>query len=335
MASTPVITSDNVITEAEASAVMDVLDEISLHDGAQSSLLWQGGEIRWEGPITNRLYNAWSCTKSFTSVCVGLMVDEGKLDIDAPATQWLPELKELYPDVTLRHLLTFTSGVKPKDNDADPGQKIDPFDLDQPRFPVGRCLHYSPESEWIGLAVSRVSGKGMAELFWERIGRKIGLDEALFDWRVLGERDGITLNGASGGFGAGVHISAENLLKFGQLMLQRGEWNGEQLICTAWLNEAQRSQEIAAVPPWDALDGWYRDWLPGTYGLHFWVNGIKLNGQRLWPSASGSVFAAQGNKNQICLVVPECDAILVRMGDDGVIPMQSYDQVLAKLKEFA
>jgi hypothetical protein len=53
-----------------------------------------------------------------------------------------------------------------------------------------------------------------------------------------------------------------------------------------------------------------------------------LDGRRLWPSAPAKTFAAQGNLNQICLVVPEWDLIIVRMGDDGVIEMQDYDRVL-------
>lgn len=323
----------NAITPADAAAVMAVLGEISLHDGAESAILWQGGEIRWQGPVTNRLYNAWSCTKSFTSTCVGLMVGDGKLDLDVPATEYLPELKTHYAGVTLRHILTFTSGLKPRGNDGDPAVQIDPFDVVEPRYPLGKCLHYSPESEWLALAVARAAGKPMAELFRERVGDKIGINYDQFDWRNHGERDGLTINGGSGAFGAGVFTSAENLLRFGQFQLQRGAWNGEQLVSKDYLIDATSSQRLAAAAPWDAYEGWYRDWLPGTYGLHFWVNGIKLNGQRLWPSAPGTTFAAQGNRNQICLVVPEWDAILVRMGDDGVIHMPNYDKVLKRLKE--
>ncbi|WP_309396431.1 serine hydrolase domain-containing protein [Cerasicoccus maritimus] len=322
----------NVISSDAAASVMQTLADISLHDGADSALLWQAGEVRWEGPVTDRIYNAWSCTKSFTSCCTGLMVDAGKLDIDAPAVQWLPELKEHYPNVTLRHLLTFTSGVQTRANDADPSIIIDPFDVREPRFPLGCCLHYSPESEWIALAIKRVSGQAIGELFREQIGDKIGIDYDFFRWGEIDTPDGPN-NGGSGAFGAGVHTNPRNLLRFGQLLLQGGEWNGVQLISREWLCEATCSQELSAVPPWDALDGWYRDWLPGTYGLHTWVNGIKLNGQRLWPHGSGEVFAAQGNRNQICLVVPECDAIIVRMGDDGVINMRDYDLVIQRLKE--
>lgn len=324
--------STPAIGEADAQSVMDVLADISLHDGAESSLLWQAGEVRWEGPITDRIYNAWSATKSFTSSCVGLMVDAGKLDIDAPATKWLPELKQHYANVTLRHLLTFTSGVQTKANEADPSVPLNPFDVREPRFAPGRCLHYSPESEWLALAVRRAAGEPMGALFRREIGEKIGIDYDYFRWGEIDTPDGKN-NGGSGAFGAGVHLNPRNLLLLGRLMLQGGEWNGKQLISREWLTEAQTSQKLSAAPPWDALDGWYRDWLPGTYGLHFWVNGIKLNGQRLWPSGSGKVIAAQGNRNQICLIIPECDAIVVRMGDDGVINMNHYDQVIARLKE--
>ncbi|WP_309382140.1 serine hydrolase domain-containing protein [Cerasicoccus frondis] len=326
-ASTP-----NVIGQCDAAAVMAVLRAISLGNGADSALLWQAGEIRWEGVATDRVYNAWSCTKSFTSLCVGLMVDAGKLDIDAPAIRWLPELETHYPTVTLRHLLTFTSGIQTRASKADPSSPLNPFDVVEPRFPMGRCLHYSPESEWLALAVKRACGLPMGDLFRQRIGEKVGIDYDYFRWGALDTPDGKN-NGGSGALQAGVHLSPRNLLLVGRLLLQRGEWDGEQLVSRSWIEEATSSQKLTAVPPWDAQDGWYRAWLPGAYGLHNWVNGVKLNGQRLWPAGSERVFAAQGNLNQICLVVPECDAIIVRMGDDGVINMANYDLVIQRLKE--
>jgi hypothetical protein len=96
-----------------------------------------------------------------------------------------------------------------------------------------------------------------------------------------------------------------------------------------WLDQATSAQPFGNVPPWDSKDGWYRDCLPGTSGLHFWTNGNKLSsGQRIWPSAPRSAFAAQGHFNQICLIIPEWNSILVRMGSDGVIDTDLYDEVL-------
>jgi CubicO group peptidase (beta-lactamase class C family) len=300
----------------------DELAAICKDRGTEAAIIWHGGKTLYEGPRVKQLFNAWSCTKSFTSLCFGLMVDEGIFKLDGLAHEWLPELKEAYPAVTFRHLLTFTSGIQTSE--------FDPFDLGEPLYLPGEYFRYSLESDWLSLAITRAANQSLSELFIERIGLKIGIDVGELDWKGHGVNEGLLINGGSGALEAGVHTTATTLLKFGQLMLQRGRWEGQQLISEAWLDEAQQSQAMGAVRPWDTegVVAWYKDWLPGTYGLHWWSNGVMLDGRRLWPSAPAKTFAAQGNLNQICLVVPEWDLIIVRMGDDGVIEMQDYDRVL-------
>lgn len=311
----------------DAALVVGKLKDICMDDGVQSSILWIDGQIAWCGPESETVYNAWSATKSFTSSCVGLMVDAGKLSLDLPAHEWLPELKPHYPDVTLRHLLTFTSGLQ-----TEPSN---PFELLPPRFACGEHMHYSPESEWISLAVSRVCGQPMSDLFMEKIGSVIGIDTDTFRWGKGKAPDGTVVSGGSGALERGVFTNARNLLRFGQWALKRGQWDGRQLVSREWMEEAQSSQPITRVPPWSTVEGegWYRDWLPGTYGLHWWVNGIRRSGEQLWPAAPASTFAAQGNLNQICLVIPEWNCIIVRMGKDGIIDMRRYNEVLHQLKE--
>lgn len=306
---------------------MQKLAEISLEQGAKAAILWKDGQTRWEGPDTDKPFYAWSITKSFTSLCCGLMVDDGKLDIDVPAVCWLPELERDYPQLTLRHLLTFTGGL-----DMDESQ---PLALRAPRYPLGSHFHYSLESEWVALAVTRAAGESMYDLFRRRIGEPIGMDASQWSWGSITNADGLPVNGGSGTLEAGVTITPRTLLRFGQCMLQRGQWDGRQLISRAWLDDAQCSQPLTRVPPWQAEDGWYRDWLPGTYGLHWWCNGPKRDGTRLWPAAPASTFAAQGNLNQICLIVPEWNSILIRMGSDGVIDNGRYDEVLQAIQQLS
>lgn len=300
----------------------EALAAISKDQGAEASIIWQGGKSLCQGASVERRFNAWSCTKSFTSLCFGLLVDDGLLQLDDPAYEWLPELKDAYSSVTFRHLLTFTSGIQTSESD--------PFDLGEPLYHAGEYFRYSLESDWLSLAITRAAGQSISALFAERIGSKIGIGAGEIDWKDHGVKGGLLINGGSGALEAGVHTTARTLLKFGQLMLQRGRWEGQSLISETWLDEAQQSQAMGGVPPFDTegVVAWYKDWLPGTYGLHWWSNGIMLDGQRLWPSAPAMTFAAQGNLNQICLVVPEWDLIIVRMGDDGVIDMRDYDRVL-------
>lgn len=300
--------------------VADRLTEICLAQGARAAIFWQGGQVAYRGPDSSRRYYAWSCTKSFTSLCCGLLVGDGKLEIDTPASSWLPEFKEFYPEVTLRHLLTFTSGINVS-YDA-------PWQLLEPNYAPGLYFHYSAESEWLALAITRAAGESMAELFRRRIANIIEMDPDGWTWAEhIDAPSSLPVNGGSGAFGLGVQINADTLLRLGQFMLRRGEWKGRQLISRDWLCAAQSPQSVTRVAPWQP-DGWYSEWLPGTYGLHWWCNGLKLDGFRLWPSAPEECFAAQGHLNQICLCIPAWNAVLVRMGDDGVIDMQRYDEVI-------
>jgi CubicO group peptidase (beta-lactamase class C family) len=105
------------------------LAAISLDQGADAALFWHNGELLWNGPNLDESFYVWSMTKSFTSVCCGLMVDAGLLDLDVPAMRWLPEFEKDYPTVTLRHLLTFTSGLFT--------DELDPFKIGAPRYSPG------------------------------------------------------------------------------------------------------------------------------------------------------------------------------------------------------
>jgi CubicO group peptidase (beta-lactamase class C family) len=298
------------------------LESICLEQGADAAIFLRDGEIVWAGPKANQSYYAWSMTKSFTSVCCGLMVDAGRLDIDAPAALWLPELKKGYPTVTLRHLLTFTSGLFT--------DEVEPFKIEAPRYELGSRLHYSLESEWVGLAVTRAANESMEDLFRREVADKIGMERDQWSWGRHETLDaGVVVNGGSGALDQGLRLTPHALLRFGQWILQGGEWQGEQLVSRAWLDDATKAQSYTNVPPWDVKEGWYRDCLPGTYGLHFWTNGIKFcSGQRMWPSVPAGVFALQGNLNQICIVIPEWNSIVIRMGSDGVIDTDLYDGVL-------
>lgn len=306
------------IDELTTGKVQAALEEISLEDGSRASAWLQGDTISWQGPDVGECFNAWSCTKSFLSTCCGLIVDDGLIDIDAPATRWLPEFREHYPTVTLRHLLTFTSGLETLDRE--------PFKLLPPKRQPGEAFHYHFDSDWVSLALTRAGGRSLADLFLERIAQPIGMRSGGWFWGNFGTRDGLVVNGGSGALFRGIHIDPLTLLRFGKLMMHRGNWKGRQLISKHWLDQAQTPRPETDRPVADP-NGWYRN-LPGSYGLHWWCNGIRPDSTRLWPSAPPEAFALQGNLNQMCIVVPEWQTTLVRMGRDGVIPAGDYDQVL-------
>ena len=291
-------------------------------DGNRQTVLVRHGRIVWQGDDVNARHAVWSCTKSFLSVCFGLLWDDDKCTPDTLAVKHFPSLAAHYPTITLGQLATFTSGY----NHAfdRPGEPARP--LHEP----GKALNYSCQSDLLAQILTRIAGEPLKELFMRRIGRVIGLNEDNFQWGVQLEQDGLVANGGMGYVESGVNTTAVAMARFGWLFCRRGCWNGRQLISTRYLDQATVVQVPASVPPYDPKM-WYTP-LPGRYGLNWWVNGIGADGKWLWPTLPPSTFAAQGNMNNICIIVPEWDMVLVRLGLDKIIDVSLFDGAFLYLK---
>ena len=311
-----------VIPSAKVEEAVAALKRVVGDDGVSGTIVVQNGYLLWSGDRIDEKRPIWSCTKSFLSTCLGLLWDDGKLAPDDLVSKYLPEVAKDYPAVTLRHLATFTSGVNLKSGELDPLA---------PDYAPGAAMHYSAQSDLLALALTRVAGESLSDLFKRRVANPIGMDPAGWEWKNLGERDGLVVNGGSGFPASGLHMTAQNLARFGWLYANGGEWDGRQLVSKRYIAAATIPLVDAQIPLHDAK-GWYHV-LPGRYGLNWWVNGVGAKGKRLWPSVPASAFAAQGNRNNICIVVPEWKLVLVRTGLDKIIDIDLYDDPLRILGE--
>ena len=289
-------------------------------DGTGQTLVVVNGFIVWRGPDTRNRHQVWSCTKSFLSTCLGLLWDDGLLSPDLPAHEVVPELAAQYPALTLEHLATLTSGYDMKEWPLDPAA---------PMFPPGSAFHYSPQGDLLAAILTRLAGRALRELFLERIAAPIGVGPESMDWRSLGQDRGLELNGGSGRPEGSVHITAEAMARFGWLFCNRGVWDGRRLISECYLDYATVPRTSTHTRPHDP-DAWYIN-LPGNYGLNWWTNGPRPDGRRHWPHAPERTFAAQGNRNNLCIIIPEWRLVLVRLGEDDIIPVEAYDVVFEAL----
>jgi CubicO group peptidase (beta-lactamase class C family) len=310
-----------VIAPANVDRAVAALKDVVGKDGISGVLVIQNGYVLWTGDRIDEKRPVWSCTKSVLSTCLGLLWDDGKLAPDDLASKYFPELAADYPAVTLRHLATFTSGVHVKDGTLEIGA---------PDYAPGAAFHYSAQSDLLALILTRIAGEPLSDLFKRRIADPLGMDPAGWEWKTIGERDGLAINGGSGFPASGLHMTARNLARFGWLYANDGVWDGRRLISQRYIDYATVARVDATLPPHDPK-GWYTD-LPGIYGLNWWTNGVSPEG-RLWPSAPERTFAAQGNLNNICIVVPEWKLVLVRTGLDQVIDVHLYDGALKLLRE--
>jgi CubicO group peptidase (beta-lactamase class C family) len=279
----------------------------------------RNGRIIWKGDNIDNVHGVWSCTKSFTSTCLGLLIDDGKCSLDTRAATLVPELAEHYPNVTLRHFATMTSGYRAVGDETatgnSHGQSPTPFQPDAaPLFtpPGSQYAYWDSAMNMFSLALTRSAAEPLESLLMRRIAEPIGMNPNNWDWGEWEHEEPIAVNGGAGN-NAKMLISARELARLGHLFLNKGNWNGHQLISADWVHEVS-SVQVSSNLPWahsnSNVDG------RGCYSFNWWVNGRKIDGKPLLPGAPESTFAAIGYNNNKLFVIPEWRMVVVRLGLD-------------------
>jgi len=286
----------------------------------------RNGYMIWRGNDIDNMHNVWSCSKSFTSTVLGLLIDERKCQLDTKASDYVSSLQMQYPEVSLRHFATMTSGY-----DAVGGaQTKTPYQPESQLYTAGSMYKYHDcAMNQFGNVLTRIASEPIEDLFRRKIADPIGMDGFAWDWHDWGSIDGLVVNGGAGNKGRGIHISARELARFGHIFLNRGKWDGKQLISSDWVDMATTAQVDNTLPAFDSS----KSVGPGAYGFNWWVNGIGPDGLRKWPSAPTNTYAALGHNNNVCLVIPEWNMVIVRLGVDGNIPDAKWDFFLKMVSE--
>lgn len=298
---------------AEVGQAVAFMDSHFSPGGASELAIVRNGYLIWKGPDIDAYHNVWSCTKTFTSTVLGLLVADGKCRLDDLAVTYLPELDDRYPaysTIKLRHLASMSSGYRGKLVDTTQeqpwGYPMAYLEPAEPTYEAGTKVQYQDHQVFVlGAILTRLSGESMQAVFSRRVAGPIGLTK--WDWGVSGEVDGVKLNNAAGtpSKAPGIQITARQMARFGYLYLNRGNWNGKQILPASFVEEAGRNQ----VPGAGAST-----FLHGRYGLYWWTNDVMPNGRRPWPAAPPRAYTAHGHGCNFCFVIPEWNMVLVRMG---------------------
>jgi CubicO group peptidase (beta-lactamase class C family) len=239
-----------------------------------------------------------------------------------PAKDYEPRLDCEHPEytkITLRHLSNMTSGY---DGEGGGYGEKDPYDGSEtpfvpaaPVFPPGTMYSYWDDAMCMfGLVLTKIANGTLYDLFEERIASPIEMNPDKWDWMNWGEIDGLIVNRSEGG----VNITARELARFGHLILNCGNWNGTQLISTKWLDEATRVQVPNTMK--GRVDSPRQKSISaravGTYGYHWWANGVLADGTRLFSDAPLGTFYRSGWPQQRLFVIPEWNMVIVRLGLD-------------------
>lgn len=310
---------DEAVFMQKLKSALNYLESVCGKNGIERVVILKEGKTVFEGSESDIPRNVWSCTKSFTSTVLGLLIEEGKCTLDEKVHSYLPEMKEHYPDVTFRHFATMTSGYR-AEGDVEAGghgQSNTPFQpSSEPLFAPGAEFRYWDSAMNIfALALTKVAGKSIKDYFKEKVADPIGMDPEKWDWKDFGEIGGITVNGGAGNKSKGIYISAREMARFGRLFLNNGKWDGEKIISKQWIQSATIPQIETIIP---------NDTTP--YGFNWWTSGT-FNG------APKDTFAAKGFNNNRCIVIPEWDLVIVRLGLDGNIGDEEWGAFIKMVGE--
>ena len=260
-----------------------------------------------EGVDMHTRTRTWSTAKSIASTLIGMLVDDGRLELDAPlGFEWLPGLVNPDSDprnaITLRHVLNMSSGL----------YTVDSFKME---YATGSGLAY-----WAGASsVDGARDRGLVRTpgsYWDyenydtllavyAMKLALGDDEtnATFPRKALldniGMRNTLVSTDRFGDFifSSQVYTNARDLARFGLLYQQGGVWEGERLVSEEWI-------EFERTPaPATAQRG-------NMYGAQFWLVPDDRD------DVPKSAYATAGNRGQFVVIVPSHEIVIVRRGLD-------------------
>ena len=137
-----------------------------------------------------------------------MLIEDGKCRLDSRACEFVPALAGSYPEVTLRHFATMTSGYRALGDEPRGGYthgpsttplRPDPRPLFTP--PGSRFAYWDSAMNQFANVLTRVAGEPLEELFRRRVAGPIGMDPDRWSWGDLGEIDGLAVNGGAGNTG--------------------------------------------------------------------------------------------------------------------------------------
>jgi CubicO group peptidase (beta-lactamase class C family) len=307
---------------------LDELRGILAAKGTKTFLVIRHDKIVYEwyapdfGP-RKRHYTASLAKALVGGMSLMLALNDGRIAVDDPAWKYVPVWKD-HPEkskITIRHLATHSSGIEDANQEGVPHERLpgwmgafwkrdpDPFSIARDQAPViftpGSDYAYSnPGMAMLAYAVT-ASLKGAPQsdilsLLRERIMSPIGVPDE--EWSI-GYGKGYEVDGLKlyANWGGGSY-TARAVARVGRLMLRKGDWEGEQLVPPEWV---EKMVTYAGTPLPDRPTG---NPQPGS-GLGWWTN---FDG--VWPSVPKDAFAGAGAGNQILLVIPSLDMIVVRNG---------------------
>ena len=282
---------DEFLTESETTAFLVVKDNVLVHE-------WYAEDIDPEA-----LHTSFSVSKSMVSTVVGMAISDGSISsLDDAITKYVPELLKSDPrfgEITLRHLITMTSGIAYNEDDFSAfGDQISTYYSTNLRKsaitktkisekPGVRWNYNNYNPQLLGLAVERATGKSFSNYMSEKVWAPMGA-EADASWSMDSFYNRFEK------MESGLNARPIDFARFGLMFANGGAVNGKQVVPQEWVKEATASTGV-------------------SIGRH---DSLEQNYNFLWWVYPNNRFAAQGKLGQYIFISPDKGTVIVRLGRD-------------------
>lgn len=310
--------------------VLRTLQQRAQETQTTALLIWQDGQIiRSFGE--DKKVPLYSMTKSFVSLAIGFLVDEGKITkLDTPVAVWFSDREDFChgakSSVTIRMLMTHTSGIEDhfieQDNSFNQ-EKFNAFkqvpdvleaalNLQVVKAPGTHASYSNASADILVALVQKISGKRIDAYLQEKLFKPLGIT----DWQWVSSTKqlfGVADDTPSGA--DGLVLTANDLLKVGQMIVQNGVYEGKQLLSPEWI------EQMSSAIPNPSLTIALGESAANYTSALLWMVPSSLANKK--PS---EVFIGWGFLGQYFMLLPQKKMIAVRLYTAGLPSFTNLDE---------
>lgn len=290
--------------KVSSKSIQNYLSDVKKHkQDLHSLMILRHGKVIYEAwfgdNAANKPHILNSVSKTFTATAIGFAVQEKLLTVNDALIDYFPdylpaEVSANLKAVKIKDLLTMSVG-----HDKAPADEVraqtKPGDWERMflatpvvHTPGTKFVYNSLATYMLSAIIQKVTGQTVEKYLYPRLFRPLGIVGTQWDMSPTGVNTG----------GWGLFIKTEDMAKMGQFMLQKGMWNGKQLLSEAWFDEAT-AVHIQQPPVWTKEGTKIKDsdWIQG-YGYQIW-------------RCRHNAYRADGANGQFIIVLPDKDAVIV------------------------
>jgi CubicO group peptidase (beta-lactamase class C family) len=285
--------NENVSVEGIRAYLADLKNnDIEIH----SIMVVRNGKVVYEQWLDNHspdsVHVMHSVSKSFTATAVGFAISEGLFMLDDKVISFFPDelpdtVSPYLAQLSIRNLLTMSVGQKSEPSRVGDNWIKNFFDMPITIEPGTHFFYNSPATFMLSAIIQKTSGQLLFDYLTPRLFEPLCIKDIYWEKNP---------QGISMGAG-GLFLKTEDMAKFGLLFLQKGVWNGEQLLPEGWVEQASAYQVESF--PGSAIDGMHypeSEWGQG-YGFQMW-------------RCKHNIYRADGAFGQFIFVIPDKNTVI-------------------------